>query len=96
MDVTDADLLALAGDDSSDEGTTPAPTTATNAVSRIPPASRSLSYTKDTSANVNNSTPSTSGKLAAGKRAKKTRKDGSQEAGEAYVLAGGFEYLNQR
>lgn len=88
MDVTDADLLALAGDDSSDEGTTPAPNTTIKAVSPVPPISRSVSYTKDTSASINNSTPTISNKLAGGKRAKKTRKDDSEEEGEAYVVAG--------
>lgn len=86
MDVTDADLLALAGDDSSDEGTTPAPTATTKAVSPILPASRSLSHTKDTSVTITNSTPSTSGKPAGGKLTKKTLKDDSEEEGEAYVV----------
>lgn len=96
MDVTDADLLALAGDDSSDEGTTPAFNATTKAISPVPPISRSVSHTKDTSPTINNSTLSTSNKLAGGKRAKKTRKDDSEEEGEAYVVAGCFEYLTQR
>jgi len=95
MDVTDADLLALAGDDSSDEESTPAPMTAANIVLPMPPASKSLIHPKDTSATMSNSTPSTSGKLVGGKRVKKTQKDDSEEEGEAYVIVGGVEYLIQ-
>lgn len=89
MDVTDADLLALAGDDSSDEETAPAPTITSKAVSPLPPASKLSSHAKDTPATMRNSTPSTSGKVPGGKRAKKIHKADSEEEGEAYVSVRG-------
>ena len=84
MDVNDAELLALAGDDSSDEGNTPAPSTITKAASPLPPTSTSQNNVRDASAGRNNSTPIPSAKPAGGKHTKKTiRKADSEEEGEA-------------
>lgn len=90
MDVTDADLLALAGEDSSDEEITPAPAAIAKAISPVPPAK---SHSKDASANTNTSTRNASGKLAGGKRVKKTQKNDPEEEGEAYVVNEGLKCL---
>lgn len=83
MDVNDAELLALAGDDSSDEGDTPAPATA-KSVSPLLSTSTSQIHAKDASASISSSTPNASGKLPGARKAvKKTRKDDSEEEGEA-------------
>lgn len=92
MDVTDADLLALAGEDSSDEETTPAPAAIAKAVSPVPPV-KSLNHNKDASANTNTSSRNASGKLAGGKRVKKTQKNEPEEEGEAYVANEGLKCL---
>ncbi len=86
MDVNDAELLALAGDDSSDEGNTPVPSSTAKVASPLPPASSSHNLTRDPSAGIRSSTPNTSSKSAAGKRTKKMpRKADSEEEGEAQV-----------
>ena len=83
MDVNDAELLALAGDDSSDEGSTPVPSTALKAASPLPPASSSQIHTTDVPG-VRNSTPKASAKPTGSQRTKKTtRKADSEEEGEA-------------
>ena len=83
MDVNDAELLALAGDDSSDEGNTPAPSTAIKAASPLPPPSNLQNHITDVPS-VRNSTPKASAKLAGANRTKKTtRKTDSEEEGEA-------------
>lgn len=84
MDVNDAELLALAGDDSSDGGNTPAPSTTAKAASPLPPTGNSHINTKDSSAGLRNSTPNTSAKPGAGDRTKtKVLKADSEEEGEA-------------
>ena len=84
MDVEDAELLALAGDDSSDEDSLPAATSTAKAPSPLPPTSTSQHYAKSPSVGVSNSTPNASAKAAGGtKRAKRARKDDSEEEGEA-------------
>ena len=83
MDVDDAELLALAGGDSSDEET-PAPTPAAKAASPLPPTSSSQSLAKGASPGMSNSTPNASAKAIGGsKRVKKARKNDSEEEGEA-------------
>ena len=84
MDVNDAELLALAGDDSSDEGITPAPSATTKAASPLPPTSGSYTHARDVSAGVSNSTPNAAVKPVSVKRPKKVaRKADSEEEGEA-------------
>lgn len=84
MDVNDAELLALAGDDSSDEGNTPVPSTTAKAASPLPPASGFHNHVNDAPSGTNNSTPHASAKPPGSKRTKKTlRKADSEEEGEA-------------
>ncbi|KAL2048840.1 hypothetical protein ABVK25_010898 [Lepraria finkii] len=83
MDVDDAELLALAGGDSSDDET-PAPTAAAKSASPLPPASSSQHHAKGASPGMSNSTPNASAKPVGGsKRGKKICKDDSEEEGEA-------------
>lgn len=81
MEVDDAELLALAGgDDSSDEEITQAPTTLAKAVSPMPVGSSTQTNAKSPSG----VTPNTTAKRGPGtKGMKKTRKDDSEEEGEA-------------
>lgn len=81
MDI-DADLLALAGDDSSDEGNTPVPNSTAKAPSPLPPARNSSTNAKDSPATLKNSTSNASTKVLSAKRTKK-RKEDSEEEGEA-------------
>ena len=84
MDVNDAELLALAGDDSSDEGITPAPSATTKAASPLPPTNSSYNHTRDGSAGVSSLTPNAAARHAGVKRTKNgLRKADSEEEGEA-------------
>ena len=84
MDVDDAELLALAGGDSSDEEKPPAQVPTAKAASPLPPTGSSQHYTKSPSVGLSNSTPNASAKAAGGsKHLRKTRKDDSEEEGEA-------------
>ena len=84
MDVNDAELLALAGDTSSDEGHTPAPPATTKKASPLPPTDTSHAMIRDSSVGMSNSTPNPSAKAEGVKRTKKPmRKADSEEEGEA-------------
>ncbi|KAL6721366.1 RNA polymerase-associated protein rtf1 [Lecanora helva] len=83
-DVNDAELLALAGDDSSDEGNTPMPSTTDKTASPLPPTSTVQNHTKDASVSARNSTPTASVRASSEKRVKKPmRRAESEEEGEA-------------
>ena len=84
MDVNDAELLALAGDNSSDEATTPAPVSTTKPRSPTPAANSNPIRQRDASAGVGNSTLKPSIMNAGSKRSKNSHKDDTEE-GEAYV-----------
>lgn len=80
MEVDDAELLALAGgDDSSDEETTQAPSTAAKAISPLPTIALSPPKTEDQSG----MTPKVSAKHAGASKAVKNRKAESEDEGEA-------------
>ena len=94
MDVDDAELLALAGGDSSDDET-PAPTAAAKSTSPLPPASSSQHHAKGASPGMSNSTPNASAKPVGGsKRGKKICRDDSEEEGEAQVMRTVVERYN--
>ena len=84
MAVDDAELLALAGGESSDEETTQAPTSAAKQpLSPMPTAGISHSIAKSVSPGVSSNAPNGSAKRKGGQKpAKKVRKDESEE-GEA-------------
>ncbi|KAL2045146.1 hypothetical protein N7G274_002227 [Stereocaulon virgatum] len=83
MDVEDAEILALAGGDSSDEES-PATAATAKAASPLPPTSSSQQYAIGASPGMSNSTPNASAKVTGGsKRVKKAHKDDSDEEGEA-------------
>ena len=82
MDVNDAELLALAGDDSSDEGNTLAPSATGNTASPLPPTNKPQSSAKDSSAGLKRSSLNTSTKTAGG-RTQMTSTADSEEEGEA-------------
>jgi hypothetical protein len=83
MDVEDAEILALAGGDSSDEES-PATAATAKAPSPLPPTSISQHHATGASPGMSNSTPNASSKVTGGsKRVKKARKDDSEEEGEA-------------
>lgn len=80
----DAELLALAGDDSSDEETSKPTNTTTKAASPISTAGPSTAKPSDTSANKSNmATKGTAKVNGNATKAKKGRKDESEEEGEA-------------
>ena len=80
MEVGDAELLALAGDDdSSDEETTQAPPNAAKAVSPLPTIALSPPNIKDRSS----ATPNASTKRGGSSKAVKKRKAESEDEGEA-------------
>ena len=76
MAVDDAELLALAGGDSSDEETPQQSTSVANAISPLPSIEISRADSERFAAGI-------SKPVARGKAVKKTRKDDSEEDGEA-------------
>ena len=82
MDVNDAELLALAGDDSSDEGNTPAPSAPAKTAWPLPPTIIPPITVKETSTGMGNSNPNIAAKATKAKYVKKRKAD-SEDEGEA-------------